>query len=92
VLTLPNGIKLTFPYYAGNNLPMAFEPPKYSNFLSFEDLEDISSRLIALSVLDETNANLSSKKKELIGWHWKLGHLKFQRLRQLIKWVNKFLF
>jgi hypothetical protein len=85
VLTLPNGIQLTFPYYAGNNLPMAFEPPTSSNFLSFDDLEEISSRLIALSVLDETNANLSSEKKELIGWHWKLGHLGFQWLRRLMK-------
>jgi len=83
LLTLPNGKQLTFPFFLGNNLPMDVEPTPTG--LSFEDLHEVASKLIAISVVDETNANLTSEKKELLGWHWKLGHIGFDWLRRLMR-------
>ena len=88
VLTLEDGTQLTFPFFPGNNLPMAFEPSEFSPSSAnvvVNDLEAIPSRLIAVSVVDESNANLTSEKKELLAWHWKLGHIGFQWLRRLMK-------
>ena len=79
-LTLLDGSEYTFPYFVGNNLPMAFAPPVTRNYLSVDDLSELSSQMIAVSVVDETNANLTPEKRELIGWHWKLGHIGFEWL------------
>ena len=36
------------------------------------------------SVAGETNQNLTAAQKELLIWHWKLGHIGFQWLRGMI--------
>ena len=36
-----------------------------------------------MSVADETNQNLSAAQKELLQWHWKLGHCNFQWIQAL---------
>jgi len=41
-----------------------------------------------MSVADETNQNLTKAQKELLQWHWKLGHLRFQWLHRLMRPKN----
>ena len=36
-----------------------------------------------MSVADETNQNLTQSQKELLQWHWKLGHCNFQWVQSL---------
>jgi hypothetical protein len=36
-----------------------------------------------LSIADETNQNLTASQKELLLWHWKLGHADFQWIQHL---------
>ena len=38
-----------------------------------------------LSVADETNQNLTRAQKELLKWHWKLGHAGFTWVQQLLR-------
>lgn len=38
-----------------------------------------------LSVADETNQNLTAAQKELLLWHWRLGHRDFQSLKDLFR-------
>jgi hypothetical protein len=37
-----------------------------------------------LSVADETNQNLTSSQKELLKWHWRLGHANMQWIQHLL--------
>jgi len=53
--------------------------------LTFEDFKALSSTTAIstlLSVSDETNQNLSSSQKELLHWHWRLGHANFQWIQR----------
>ena len=43
VLTLADGLEMTFPYFLGNNLPMAFETTSDGR-ISFDDLQEIASK------------------------------------------------
>ena len=42
------------------------------------------SQLASLSVLDETNQNLTSAQKELLLWHSRLAHLGFEHVQRLM--------
>jgi hypothetical protein len=49
--------------------------------LTFEDrhyLTQPNLLSLFLSIADETNQNLTALQKELLLWHWKLGHVGFQ--------------
>jgi hypothetical protein len=37
-----------------------------------------------LSVADETNQNLTSSQKELLKWHWRIGHANMQWIQHLL--------
>jgi hypothetical protein len=41
--------------------------------------------LANLTVADEVNQNLTAVKKELLLWHWKLGHADMQRVQMIIR-------
>ena len=41
--------------------------------------------MISLSVADETNQNLNPRQKELLLWHWRLGHIGFDHLQRLFQ-------
>ena len=43
---------------------------------------------IFMSVADETNQNLTKAQRELLQWHWKLSHLRFQWLQGLMRPKN----
>ena len=89
VLTLFDGSELEFPFNPGSNLPLTLTQPKPAPMgLTFEDavaLGDAPSLHALLSVADETNQNLSAPQKELLLWHWKLGHPNFQWVQHLTR-------
>ena len=43
---------------------------------------------IFMSITDEMNQNLMKAQRELLQWHWKLGHLRFQWLQGLMRPMN----
>lgn len=52
--------------------------------LTFQDNHTLgNSNLLNLSVADKTNQNLTPGQKELLKWHWKLGHANFKWIQQL---------
>ena len=62
--------------------------PSHNVGLTFEDaciLGDGFSARTFLSVADETNQNLTASQKELLTWHWKLGHANFQWIQTLCR-------
>jgi hypothetical protein len=85
-LTLGDGTPLMFPYQPGSKLPMMLTSSHFNNptakiGLTFED----TNMLANLTVADEVNQNLTTVKKELFLWHWKLGHADIQRVQMLIR-------
>jgi len=84
VLTLADGSALEFPYNSGSNLPLML-PDKITQMgLTFEDsqlFESIGTSEF-VTVADDVNENIPASQKELLKWHWKLGHVNF-------KWIQK---
>jgi len=81
-LTLACGTELLFPYNPGNRLPMMLTKQHFDKCvhvagLSMEECTYLSNNLI----VDSTNLNLSGSQRELLLWHWKLGHIG-------MKWVQ----
>ena len=85
-LQLSDGSLLQFPYNTNNNLPLMLPAEPHHIGLTFDDastLGDGHSVHNYMSVADETNQNLTSAQKELLLWHWKLGHANFQWVQTL---------
>jgi hypothetical protein len=71
------GPTVTVPFLASNNLPSC--PawlPSGSLALAAE---------LNLCVTDAQNQNLSAAQKELLRWHYRLGHLHFESIRRLLR-------
>jgi hypothetical protein len=52
--------------------------------LTHLDITTISNSAVAfLNVTDEVNQNLTASQKELLLWHWRLGHAHFQWIQML---------
>ena len=96
-LQIPDGTWLEFPYNSSSNLPFMLTGNVNHMGLTFEDatmLGDGYSVKSALStanhsglmnVADETNQNLTASQKELLLWHWKLGHANMQWIQTLCR-------
>ena len=77
------GVELFFPQgtvvcpYNESNLPI----------LVLSSPKDCQGQLQALhaSLTMETNQNLTAAQKELLRWHWKLGHMDLRRIQRLLK-------
>jgi hypothetical protein len=81
ILTLKSNICLSIPFQQGNNLPFLF-----TTDLVPDPLENIPNDLKAhLSVVDQTNQNITGAQRELLLWHWRLGHIGFQWLQALMR-------
>lgn len=86
VLTLADGTSLEFPYNNGSNLPLMLPDHQVHigatridrNFL--RSAECLST---FLSVTHKTNQNINASQKELLLWHWKLGHAGFGWIQKL---------
>ncbi|KAG7370589.1 reverse transcriptase RNA-dependent DNA polymerase [Nitzschia inconspicua] len=67
-----------------NNLPHLFPDWQPVVGLTRDDASLLGSApTVALSVADETNQNLTQSQKELLLWHWKLGHSNFSWIQRL---------
>ncbi|KAG7369081.1 reverse transcriptase RNA-dependent DNA polymerase [Nitzschia inconspicua] len=82
-LTLHDGSILSLPF-ADNHLPYLFPDWQPVVGLTRDDASLLGSApTVALSVADETNQNLTSSQKELLLWHWRLGHSHFSWVQRL---------
>jgi GAG-pre-integrase domain len=85
-MTLPDETILRFPYACGCNLPLMLTKATPSTIvgLSYHDVKFMfDSATTYLPVADETIQNLTSPQKELMLWHWRLGHINFQWVQML---------
>ncbi len=86
-LTVQDDTTLEFPYSGGSNLPIMLSTNTQSTVgLTYEDLETLTSGYTVnsyLSVADTVNQNITPTQKELLKWHWRLGHLHFSWLQRL---------
>ena len=86
-LMLPEGVPLYFPYQDDNNLPMMLTNEyikSQSNIagLSFEECAFLGNATLN-SIVDTTNLNMTASQKELLLWHWKLGHAHMKWIQAL---------
>ena len=83
-LTLADGSSLEFPYNAGSNLPLMLPAKMAQMGLTFEDCHMVrdTGPSAYVTVANDMNQNLTASQKELLTWHWKLGHANF-------KWIQK---
>lgn len=93
-------LQLTFPFQQSSNLPLMLKsdhpdlptsfnvansstPSRYGPVM--ETLETtISSGDFSAFLADIENPNLSPSQKELLVWHWKLGHVNMPRIQRLM--------
>jgi hypothetical protein len=82
-MTLHNGSILTFPF-ADNNIPYMLTDWQPVVGITFQDQSILTdSKMVNMSVAAETNQNLTNAQKELLTWHWKLGHCHFGWVQRL---------
>ena len=75
--TWPDGNTLLVPYNKRNNLPVS---------LSYnESVLAHRTHELHLCVTDTANQNLSEAQKELLRWHFRLGHLHFASIQLLLR-------
>ena len=74
VLTLPNQLSPCFEYHKGNNPPMATTISSDMVAKVCMAFDAITSQDMSNSLVEEYNQNLTQAQKELLQWHWKLGH------------------
>jgi len=85
-LTLHDGSCLFFPYNPDMNIPLmlpSIEKRMANACLTASDLQGLTQEVAFLSVSDESNQNLTRAQKELLQWHWRLGHCHFQWVQSL---------
>jgi hypothetical protein len=76
------------PIDSRSNLPVALgrrPPPNDSASSPPGQCNCHSCNSLGFTVADETNQNLTPAQKELLSWHWKLGHLGFDHLQRLMR-------
>jgi hypothetical protein len=82
-LTLHDGSVLTFPF-ADNNIPYMLTDWQPIVGITFQDQPIMTDKKsIGMCVAQETNHNLSTAQKDLLTWHWKLGHCHFSWVQRL---------
>ena len=91
VLTLPEGTDLEFPYNPGSNLPMMLPDQRMFGGVSIADAYTImgAEPKDYMSVAHDLNRNLTASQKELLTWHWKLGHAHCAWIQRLASVVRK---
>ncbi|MCU0715748.1 MAG: GAG-pre-integrase domain-containing protein [Pirellula sp.] len=67
-------------YHPTNNLPIF-----YAHHKTRDTGSDTSPELNSFCVTSETNRNLKPSEKELLKWHFRLGHLNFASIQQVLK-------
>ena len=70
----------------GNRITVLYDPTTHLPILSvYSDVQKAASALKSFKggVIDEDNQNLSTMQKELLKWHYRLGHLGMQHVQWL---------
>ena len=81
---MPDGGVLEFPYNQHSNLPfMILNKNPNEVGLSKNCLHSVASNF--MSVLEQTNQNITATQKELLKWHHRLGHLNFSWCQALFR-------
>ena len=76
-VNFPEQGTLTVPYDKASNLPVSY---------AFQaDQADHCLAELNLCVTEESNQNLSYSQKELMQWHFRLGHLNFRAVQAILK-------
>ena len=88
---LADGSKLEFPYNPGSNLPLMLPDWKPSIGFTYEERVGFKAEAesVFLSVADESNQNITASQKELLQWHWRLGHANFKWIQRLASTPRK---
>ena len=87
-LTLHDGSELEFPFHPNSNLPLMLSGRQTKMGLAFEDVMALSKEFDChglMSVADEVNQNVTQAQRELLTWHWKLGHANFEWIQDLCR-------
>jgi len=88
-ILFPEGESLEFPYNRGGNLPLMLTSSQLSNNVAGARIADghvLSNTSILntlMSVVEQTNQNLTASQKELLLLHQKLGHINLQWIQRL---------
>ena len=86
VLTLPGG-NMEFPYNCCSRLPMMLLDNEHFREERSAGFTETHVKYLATatfpSIVDMTNLNLTSSQKELLLWHWKLGHANMHWIQSL---------
>jgi hypothetical protein len=83
-INMPDGTPMYFPYNRGSNLPLMMPSQKCPNKPSMNKAEiKYTFETAGMSVAEQTNQNMTPSEKELLLWHWKLGHCGFQWVQSL---------
>jgi hypothetical protein len=84
-----NNHVLHIDYYTTNNLPI-FYGVHSSDSSSAVDSSSFEASEANVCVTSVTNQNLSPSQKELLRWHFRLGHLNFTIIQQVLKggWIG----
>ena len=84
-----NGEKALLEFNGGHMVHVPFDPvTSLPMFYSFHDVDAAAENLeVALysCVTEEANQNLSRAKKEMLRWHWRLGHPNMA----FVKWLAR---
>jgi hypothetical protein len=88
-LLMPDGTILRFQYASGLNIPIMLTNTKRSLTvgIAYDNICSLADPTIAfayINMADETNRNLTAAEKELLLWHWRLGHINFQLCQMLL--------
>lgn len=84
-LTLDDGCKLEFAYDIYNNLPMGKTKATQKSALSM--VTDPLPEGVDINAMlhHECNQNLTRSQKDLLHWHWRLGHTSQTRVQGLMR-------
>ena len=74
VLELPGGGRLEFPYCPGSNIPFMYTDHYNKVGLTSAELPDPAGLPAVFDLVAAENANLTAAQKELLLWHFRLGH------------------
>jgi hypothetical protein len=84
-LELPNGGTLEFPFHPCSNLPFMHTSPAEKVGLAQSELPDPSGLQGVFDLVGEENANLTAAQRELLLWHFRLGHAGFGWVQSLMR-------
>ena len=76
IFTFKDGTQLHIPYHQSNGLPTVYNEP-----LDHVLVTSPSSHDVCMSVLEETNQNLTGPQKELLLYHARYGHINFNTIQ-----------